>query len=354
MPKPNGFEALSGAWRRLGGALLLLMLHGLVGDWRSHEGPEVHWLGRSRALAQVHQSVIHTVRPGDTLASIAQLYYGDPRRESVLVSENGLNAQGGAAIVVGLRLIIPWTAYHRVQPGETWTELADRFYGAPRRANVLIEANGAVAGEQPDVGAELRVPYPLRYIAGQGETLSKVAAPYFRDSRDGARRLRRFNQLRGSRVSRGQIVLVPIADLLLSEDGRRVVAERTGLVPPTGETRETQAHIDGQLPVLAEQMRSGRYTEAIALANRLLGTGQLTGNQLVTIQRHAATAYVALREEELAVDAFVEALKRQPHLELDTISTSPSVMRQLERARARLAPDESDAPLDGAAEATAD
>ena len=44
---------------------------------------------------------VHVVRPGETLASIAQRYYGDPRRESVLVAENGLTTQGGAAIVVG-------------------------------------------------------------------------------------------------------------------------------------------------------------------------------------------------------------------------------------------------------------
>src|SRR5688500_6260615 len=88
---------------------------------------------------------VHVVRPGETLASIAQTYYGDPRRESVLVAENGLTAQGGAAIVVGLRLVVPWVEYHRVVEGETWIQLAQRFYGDGRRAFILIEANGGGA-----------------------------------------------------------------------------------------------------------------------------------------------------------------------------------------------------------------
>ncbi|HJL30768.1 MAG TPA: LysM domain-containing protein, partial [Polyangiaceae bacterium LLY-WYZ-15_(1-7)] len=82
--------------------------------------------------AQAHRGYQHVVREGETLASIAERYYGDPRRENVLVAENGLTAQGGSPIEVGLRLQVPYVTYHRVQPGETWQELARRFYGDPR------------------------------------------------------------------------------------------------------------------------------------------------------------------------------------------------------------------------------
>jgi len=276
---------------------------------------------------------VHVVREGETLASIAQRYYGDPRRESVLVAENGLTTQGGSAIVVGLRLVIPTVGYHRVRAGETWAQIAQQHYGDIRRAYAIVEANPAVESSQPPDGAELLVPYPLRHVADQRDTLNHVAQTYY-GTTDGSRTLRRFNSLRSLRLQRGQVILVPLPDLVLSDEGRRTVAESTGAAPEVGQVRELQASIGDQLPGLLEHVRAGRYTEAVALGNRLLGAGELTGNQVVTIQRTLAVAYVALSRDDLAEQAFREALTRQPDLEIDTRRSSPTVLRAFEQARA--------------------
>ncbi|MFW5921462.1 MAG: LysM peptidoglycan-binding domain-containing protein, partial [Polyangiales bacterium] len=278
---------------------------------------------------------VHVVRPGETLASIAQRYYGDPKRESVLVAENGLTEQGGAAIVVGLRLVVPWVTYHVVQEGERWNELAARFYGDPRRAFVLVDANDGTAGEQPDEGAEILIPYPLRHVAEQGDTVTKVAQLYYEDHKAG-RTLRRFNGIRGRRLTRGQIVLVPLQDLVLSEEGREAIEEETGRKPASGKIRELQAQIDQKLPKLEEHLDEGRYAEALVLGNRLLGAGKLTGNQIVTIQRRLATAYVALGRSDLAAQAFAEALARQPDMELDGMRSSPTVLSAFRQAKERI------------------
>lgn len=284
-------------------------------------------MNANRAHADNATTVIaHVVRPGETLASIAQRYYGDPRREAVLVMENGLNTQGGAAIVVGLRLDIPTVSYHRVIQGETWAELAEHYYGDSHRSTALIEANGG-SPTQPDVGAEILIPYPLRHVAGQHDTLTEVAQIYYGRT-EAVTTLRRFNRVRANRLQRGQIILVPLSDLVLSDEGKRLIAEETGSAPADGsEVRALQARIDSELPVLREHVHRGRFTEAVALGNRLLGTGVLTGNQIVTINRELATAYVALNREDLAVAAFREVITRQPDVELDSVRTSPRVLQ---------------------------
>ncbi len=292
----------------------------------------------------------HVVREGETLASIAERYYGDPRRENILVAENGLTAQGGSPIVVGLRLQIPYVQYHRVQPGETWAELSTRFYGDPRRAFVLMDANQGSSSEQPAEGAELLVPYPLRHVAAQGENVPRIAKAYFGRGAEHSRRLRRFNALRMNRLTRGQIVLIPLSDLVLSDEGREIIREATGQAPEEGQMRVRQAEIDEQLPTLQELVRTGRFAEAIALGNRLLGTGVLTGSQEVTIQRELGTSFVALGQQELAVSAFRGALARQPHLELDSARTSPRVMRAFHDAQRAQESATEDAPEEAEAQ----
>lgn len=297
----------------------------------------VCWLAAAGARAD-GMHYVHVVREGETLASIAQRYYGDPRRESVLVAENGLTSQGGSAIVVGLRLRIPSVGYHRVREGDTWRNLAKRFYGSERRVSVLLTANKAKPGSFPDEGAQLVVPYPMRHVASQGDNLAAVADLYY-GSRRQARLLRSFNRMRGNRLQRGQIVLVPLADLLLSAEGRARIEALTGGSVEAGQAREVQKLIASQLPLLREHVRAGRFSEAVSLGNRLLGSGELTGNQELSIQRELGSAYVALEREDLAMRAFQRALERQPDLELDSAKTSPRVLRAFARAQQAQADD---------------
>jgi len=289
-------------------------------------------LSLAAGSARADLSFTHVVRSGETLASIAQRYYGDPRRESVLVAENGLDVQGGAPIVTGLRLSIPYVSYHRVQEGETWPELAARFLGDSRRAFALIEANGGNASEQPAEGAEVLIPYPLRHIVAQHENILRIAKLYYGASTDRSRDLRRYNFLRTNRIERGQVLLIPLSDLTLSEEGRDIIEDATGRSPSAGDVRAMQERVNEQLPALRAYLRAGNFAEAVALGNRLLGTGVLTGNQVVTIERELGIAYVALERDDLAVQAFVAAIQRQPDLQLDQVETSPTVLAAFRQA----------------------
>ncbi len=273
---------------------------------------------------------MHVVKSGETLASIAQSYYGDPKRENVLVAENGLLAQGGTAIVEGLRLIIPTVSYHLVKDGDTWKDLAQRYYGDPTRTVALLRANQAKPGSTPDEGAQLLIPYPVRHVMEQGESLIGIAEQFYKDRND-VRLLRAFNASKAP-IKRGHVLLIPLFDLVLSDEGRDRL-EANGQHIEGGETRALQSRVDSQLPLLHEHVVKGRYAEALALGNQLLGSGQLTGHQEISIQRELATAYVALGRHDLAVDAFATALKKQPDLELDSARTSPRVLKALEDAK---------------------
>ncbi len=294
-------------------------------------------VGALPAGARAEPALVHTVRAGETLASIAELYYGDPRRESVLVAENGLTTEGGSAIVVGLRLVIPTVSYHRAVEGETWSELATRFYGDPHRAFALMNANGARSGEHPDPGAELLIPYPLRYVVGQNDSLRKIAKTYY-DSPAGMNTIRNFNPALHAHMVRGEIALVPLNDLVLSEQGKKLAEAQLGTPQLGGDVRKRQREIEAQLPQLRNAVKHGLYTEAVALANRLIGAGDLTGSQIVTVHRELASALVALGSDDLAREAFLVVLAQQPDTELDGIRTSPKVLKVFESARKALAP----------------
>jgi hypothetical protein len=135
------------------------------------------------------------------------------------------------------------------------------------------------------------------------------------------------------------VILVPLADLVLSEEGQHAVDEASGPAVPVGggDVRDLQERIAAELPAVQEEVRHGQYTEAVAHGSRLLGAGELTGNQVVTIERALAVAYVALGREDLAIAAFTEALARQPDLELDSRRTSPTVLHAFAAATAAIA-----------------
>lgn len=286
-------------------------------------------------VAQADASLIHQVRTGETWESIADLYYGDATKAAALRSENGIAKD--VTLIAGMRVSIPTVTFHLTEEGDTWDELASRYYRVPERAFVLVEANGGKPNLPPDAGAELIIPYPIRHVTEQGESLLDVSRTYYSGAAAaGNQRLRRFNQIPGrQRPTRGQVLLVPLTDLQLSEQGRKFAEEEGFVSAATGDKREKQQQVAEELPTLREHVKRGRYVAAVAMANELLGMGDLSGNQLVTIQRELGTSLVALGEEQMAVDAFAAAVRVQPDMDLDMARTSPKVMKVFRQGQAQ-------------------
>jgi hypothetical protein len=276
---------------------------------------------RARAFA-------HIVQPGETLAMIAERVYGDPKREVVLVGANALDAQGGTVIATGMRLEIPAPGHHTVLQGETWGAMSLSWLGSKdiARIDLLALSNHGLPWVAPVEGREIEIPAVITYIAGDSESVDGIAQRFWGDHNRGWE-LNRYNQREGFFVKRGEVVLVPMPGLKLTEEGKadaRAAAERDGA--SGGLTLERQRQADLDLPQLLADIRYGRYVDAIARGNRVLGAGALTRPQLAAVHRAMLEAYVALDARALAATACADWQANEPGAALgDPVHVSPKI-----------------------------
>jgi hypothetical protein len=269
----------------------------------------------------------HIVKPGETLAQVSDRVYGDAKLESVLVGANALDVQGGSIIAPGMRLEVPAPGHHTVLQGETWAELSLSYLGSSDmpRTELLAHANKGVPWIPPVEGQEIEIPAVVTYIAGEGETVNTIAARFWGEPNRGWE-LNPYNHREGVPIKRSEIVLVPMPGLRLSESGRaeaRASAERDGA--SGGMALEQQRRADAELPLLLADVRYGRYAEAVARGNRLLGGGALTHPQLAVVHRALLEAYVALDASVSAANACAAWKSNEPSPVLDPIRVSPKI-----------------------------
>jgi hypothetical protein len=144
-----------------------------------------------------------------------------------------------------------------------------------------------------------------------------------------------YNGFKGRALQRGDVVLVPLTDLGLSEGGRKTAAEatRSSGSEALGETRTVQLKVNSELPALIADVRSGRYVEAVRRGSRFLSSGALTTPQLASIHRQLLEAYVALDTAGLAAAACAEWRRHDPSVKLDPVHLSPKIIAACERAK---------------------
>ena len=275
------------------------------------------------------------MQPGETLAQIAERTYGKVEMERLLVAANALDAGGGVSIVPGMRLEVPAVSFHRVTAGETWASLASEHLGDPDRSDVLAIANDAMPWLPPALGAEIRVPYNLRHVAGANDSTLAIAYKYTGD-RDQAWMIDKYNHLKGRSIHRGDVILVPLWELTLTIAGREEAAE-AGAVTRTesgGRARDAQKKAETEIPLLLADVRQGRYVDAVARGSHVLGTGDLARAQIAQVNRYLVEAYVALEATGLAEAACAAWREADPNVDLDPIELSPKILSACTSSRA--------------------
>jgi LysM repeat protein len=279
----------------------------------------------------------YVVQRGDTLASIAERFYGRIQHEKVLVSANLLDVHGGTAIAPGMRLEIPALGHRRVKKEESWTTLAAELLGSPHRADVLSIANGSSPWLTPSPGSEIVIPYNLPVVVSGGDTIVTIAKSYLGDMNK-AWVLDHYNGLKGRTLARGEVVLVPLNDLPLTEAGREAARGAAGAVcsQAAGETRQVQRKVSAELPALIADVKSGRYVDAVARGTRFLASGSLTSPQLATVYRQLLEAYAALDASGLATASCDAWREHDRGAALDPVMLSPKLLAACERGRGPL------------------
>jgi hypothetical protein len=268
----------------------------------------------------------HIVQKTETLAQIAERTYGRIQFESILVAANALESQGGSPIVPGQRLEIPALDHRIVNAGDTWPALALALLGDADRATVFARANGTMPWIPPPEGAEIVVPYNLRYIASEKDNIVTIAQKF--TEKEKAWMLDQYNKFKGQPIRRGDEVLIPLVDLPLTPAGRAeaAAADAAARTQAHGLTREVQRKVDLDMPVLLADVRGGRYVDAVTLGVRLIALGELTKAQLGLIQRQLTEAYAALDAQGLAAAACASWRENDPKARLDPIMLSPKIM----------------------------
>jgi LysM repeat protein len=270
--------------------------------------------------------VIHVMARGETLAGIAERYYGNVAMESVLVAANYLYLQATPAIPPGTHLVVPSVTYHRVQLNDTWEQLARRHLGDNRRGPYLARINGASFDLPPSAGTVIRLPYLLRYVVNSDEPMFEIARRFYGD-RGQVLFITQYNFLATQRLQRGQAVVLPLADVVLREQPAGSV--EAALV----EVHNLQRRVERDLPAFRQYLARGLYAEAVALGARMLANVEVTRDQRLTIDRGLAEAYAALDRRDLAAEALRDAIATDPGLELDPDTTPPKILDAYALAR---------------------
>jgi hypothetical protein len=276
----------------------------------------------------------HVVQKNETLAQIAERTYGKIQYEKILVAANALDAQGGSPIVAGQRLEVPALDHYRIKAGDTWEALAKQLLGDPDRNVVLAQANDTMPWIAPAEGAEIIVPYNLRYIATQADTIVTITAK-FTGEKEKAWIYDQYNHLKGQPVRRGDVILIPLTNLPLTEAGKAEAAgaDSTARSQAAGLAREAQRKVEAEMPLLLGDVRGGRYVDAITRGGKMLALGDLTRPQLATIQRQLTEAYVALDAPGLAAAACAAWRESDPKAKPDPVMSSPKIVAACSRAQ---------------------
>jgi LysM repeat protein len=296
----------------------------------------------SIAAASEAKVVTHAVKAGETPESIAADYYGN--RSLALYVTEGNRLARDVKLKPGQRLQLPTAFQYKVRRGETLEALALRFLDDRRHAWLLAAVNNLRLTDKLREGQDLVVPFQHVHRALAPESLQSISRLFYGDASK-AKLLADYNFRATPILAKGERLIVPvdrvkIRAVRLQPPPKPVAGkgapEHAPIDPQRAEQEreaELAARVGGQLAEAEKAYKEGSYSDVPAQLDRLLTREDPSEGQLAELFRLKAFAYVALGQDELAVNAFREVLARKPDVALDEATVSPKIRSALERAK---------------------
>ena len=145
-------------------AFVLVMACGVVfAGCKGHLAPVDPAAGAIDISAPITTSNIYVVKPGDTLRSISQDFYGTQERWEMLYYANTEVIDAPLDLVAGISIYIPskdisTTYEYSVQPGDNLSRIALKFYSDRSKAEVIAKFNRLKDPDHIVPGQKLLVP----------------------------------------------------------------------------------------------------------------------------------------------------------------------------------------------------
>jgi nucleoid-associated protein YgaU len=291
----------------------------------------------------------HRVQRGDTLAALAEKYYGERSRADLLARINGL--QKDKPLRPGQLLRVPFSAAYTVRLGDTASVLAKKWLGGSSRHALLLEMNGLPAKGALPAGAEIELPALLTHTLGRGETLGELARRYYGEAGRAAWIAQCNGLERVDQVKRGQRLQIPLIGALPARRPQAAgsapaaaaaAAPAVSSPKATGGGKRAEGRpapaispavapaAEGRDPAVnraVELYNQGEYTKAASLLDAALESGALRGGERLRALRYRAFCGVATGDRAAAAKAFRELHHAAPEWKPNPIEDSPKIRR---------------------------
>lgn len=270
----------------------------------------------------------HVVQSGETLASLAERFYGRIQMERVLSTANSLDKTSAPGLTPGMILEVPAVTYRKVHQDQTWKSLAQELLGDEKRYILLAQVNDHKPWIEPELGQLIVVPYNLTWRATGEESLPTLAYRFLGSTKH-AYQIVQYNDLGDRTLERGEVLLLPLSELPLTEEGKAAAELAATQITEQshGDLFREQQKSKEEARELGEDIRGGRYVAAVSRGTRLLEGGKLTQEGRAQVHRHLLEAYVALDARGLARTSCEAWRSLTPQSTLDPLTTSPKILR---------------------------